>query len=167
MGDRHYCSKPTRAMIRRPMLFLLLLSSACVSPSTLLVNRDGRVIRCATTGYGYGVAGAIAIGAAQSAHNACVRDAQRLGFVKLPEAFAGINFDPKARPLKITNVTSPAQEAGIRKDDVLLELDETKVEDAFGVLQQMSKKQVGEALTVKIERNGKTIEFVYNAGQRP
>ena len=34
-------------------------------------------------------------------------------------------------------------------------------------LQKMSKKQVGDVLRVKIERNGKTIEFVYNAGQRP
>ena len=85
----------------------------------------------------------------------------------MPEAFAGIYVEPKARPLKIANVTSPAQEAGIQKDDVLLELDGTKIEDTFGVLQKMSKKQVGDVLRVKIERNGKTIEFVYNAGQRP
>jgi len=154
-------------MIRCLILFWLLLSSGCVSPSTLLVNRDGQVFRCATTGYGYGIAGAIAIGAAQSAHDACVRDAQRVGFIKLPEAFAGIYFDPKARPLRVENVTSPAQEAGIQKDDVLLELDGTKIENAFGVLQQMSKKQVGDVLRVRIARNGKPIEFVYKVGQRP
>jgi len=107
------------------------------------------------------------MGAAQSAHDTCVRDAQRVGFIKLPEAFAGIYFDPKARPLRVANVTTPAQEAGIQKDDVLLELDGTKIEDAFGVLQQMSKKQVGDVLRVKIERNGKPIDFVYNAGPRP
>ena len=96
-----------------------------------------------------------------------MRDAQRIGFIKLPEAFAGIEFDPKARPLRVANVIIPAQEAGIQKDDVLLEFDGTKIEDAFGFLQQMSKKQVGDVLRLTMERNGKPIDFVYKAGQRP
>ena len=57
------------------VLFVSLLSCfvvACTNPSTLLVNREGNVMRCATTGYGYGLAGAIAISAAEAAHSRCV-----------------------------------------------------------------------------------------------
>jgi hypothetical protein len=43
------------------LLALLITAVGCVTPSTMMVNREGKVVRCATAGYGYGVAGAIAM----------------------------------------------------------------------------------------------------------
>ena len=91
---------PMRILI----VFLIVLLLGCTTPSTLLVNRDGKVVRCAATRYGYGLAGAIAIGAAQSAHSGCVTDARRLGFAEIPDASVGVESQFQKTPLTVAVV---------------------------------------------------------------
>jgi len=74
-----------------------VLLTGCVSPSAMLVNRQGQTMRCATTGGGYGIAGAIAISAANRSYNACVSDYQRIGFVKLPDTTLGNFYNTQHR----------------------------------------------------------------------
>ena len=74
------------------VLFLSMLSvCACVTPSTMLVNREGKVTRCSSYGYG----NAIAIGTAAQMHDQCVRDARMIGFVPLSRVSLGFFAESK------------------------------------------------------------------------
>jgi hypothetical protein len=68
--------------------------------------------------------------------------------------------------LRITDVRGTAAEAGVRKGDILTELDGNKVNEALSVFRIMSTKQPGDHLTVKVLRGGKRLDFVYNVMQR-
>jgi hypothetical protein len=139
-------------------LFLVLTTAvACVTPSTMMVNREGKVVRCATTGYGYGVAGAIAMSVAQQSHDRCVRDAQILGFVPFPTATLGFDADPKSQPMRIIAVKENAQAAGLRPGDLLLEVESQPVESFFSVITIMNTKKPGDLVAVKIQRDDQVL----------
>lgn len=124
-----------------------------------MIGRNGDGVRCATTGYGYGIAGAVAMGAAQSSHDSCVRDLQKLGYVKLPEAFLGITVQPKIMPAAITEVAGPAEQVGLLQGDILTEVDGKRVNDPFVLFQVMSKKKAGDEVPLKINRSGAPMDF--------
>jgi membrane-associated protease RseP (regulator of RpoE activity) len=139
-------------------LFVLLTTAvACVTPSTIMVNREGKVVRCATTGYGYGVAGAIAMSTAQQSHDRCVKDAQILGFVPFPPATLGFDADTKSHPMRIIAVKENAEAAGLRPGDLLLEVDSKPVETFFSVITIMNTKKPGDRVAVKIQRDDQVL----------
>jgi len=56
---------------------------------------------------------------------------------------------------------SPADKAGIKKEDIITELDNQKVKNTKGGLAAIiGKKKVGEKINVKIWRNGETIKLI-------
>ena len=56
---------------------------------------------------------------------------------------------------------SPADKAGIKKEDIIVELDNQKIKDVKGGLAAIiSQKKVGEKISVKIWRKGETIELI-------
>lgn len=71
------------------LCFISIVASGCVTPSTMMVNREGKVMRCSSYGYGYGVMGAIATSTAEQTHAQCVRDAKIVGFVPIPVTALG------------------------------------------------------------------------------
>lgn len=132
---------------------LLTTVVGCVTPSTMMVNREGKVVRCATAGYGYGVAGAIAMSTAQQSHDRCVKDAQVLGFVPFPTATLGFDADTKSRPMRIIAVKENAEAAGLRAGDLLLEVDSKPIENFFSVITIMNTKKPGDRVDIKIQRD--------------
>jgi hypothetical protein len=61
--------------------------AGCIPPSTLLVNDEGNVSRCASYGTGgYGME------TAASLHTSCVTDMKELGDVPLPPVRMGVNY---------------------------------------------------------------------------
>jgi PDZ domain-containing protein len=133
--------------------FLMLTASACVTPSTMLVNREGKVIRCASYGYGWGVAGAIAIGTAEQMHDSCVRDAGMIGFIPVPKAAFGFNVDTKTSPLRIIQVGSNAAAAGMRIGDVLLNAGSRPLNHPFDLFQFLNSKKPGDRVVVTVQRD--------------
>ena len=139
-------------------LFLLVVAG-CTTPSTVLVNAEGKAVRCATTGYGYGLAGAIAMGAAQSSHDSCVRDMQRLGYSPLPDAFLGLNLERSAPYGRIKAVTGPAKDVGIVPTDIVLEIGGEKVLSDFDGFKFLGAKRPGEKIQVKVKRGEEEMIF--------
>jgi S1-C subfamily serine protease len=95
-----------------------------------------------------------------------VRDAESKGFVKLSNAVAGITVDWKAKPLRIVEVRGTAIEAGVRNGDILMELDGNKIAEPLSIFILMATKQPGDQLKVRVMRDGRPLDFVYNAMQR-
>lgn len=118
----------------------------------MLVNREGRVIRCSAYGYGLGLPGAIAMGTAEQIHDACVRDAGLIGFIPVPTAAFGFNVDPKNSPLKVIQVGSNAAAAGMRLGDVLVEADSRPLTHPFDLFHFLSNKRPGDRVVVKVQR---------------
>lgn len=96
----------------------------------------------------------------------CVKDAERKGFVKLSDAVAGIAVDWTAKPLRIVSVRGTAADAGVRRGDILIELDGREITEPFSILRVMSKKRPGDKLSVKVFRADRHLYFAYNVMQR-
>ena len=54
---------------------------------------------------------------------------------------------------------SPADNAGMRKGDIIKEIDKNKVEGPAQISEYIHKKQVGNSVTITINRNGKLIQI--------
>jgi S1-C subfamily serine protease len=53
----------------------------------------------------------------------------------------------------------PAQKAGLKADDVILQLGEHKVKDIYGYMDALNKFKKGDTTTVVISRGGEKKEF--------
>ena len=98
--------------------------------------------------------------------DSCVGDAESKGFVKLSNAVAGITVDWKAKPLRVIEVRGTAAEAGVRNGDILVELDGSTIVEPLSIFMLMGSKQPGDELKVKVMRDGRPLNFVYNVMPR-
>ena len=98
----------------------MFLFVGCATPSMMLVNDRGQVIRCASYGYGY-------VGAPMAAviNDQCVRDYQKIGYVQLPDVKIGVYADFGQGRGTVTKVTAgdPAELVGMKVGDVITEFD--------------------------------------------
>ncbi len=67
-------------------------------------------------------------------------------------------FDGKGMRIDGVSEEKPAQKAGLQKGDVVIQLGDNPITDMMGYMKALSKFNEGDTTTVKIERNGKTIE---------
>lgn len=65
--------------MKTAIFMLLLMLSGCVSESTMLTNKDGKVFQCA--GWGFGVIGAPV---AMAQHADCMKKAHAAGYSETP-----------------------------------------------------------------------------------
>jgi len=74
-----------------------------------------------------------------------------------------------ARGVLIQNVEpkSPAEKAGLKRGDVILEADEMAVGDSYDVVMRVSKKKKGDMISLLIWREGKTFRKVTRLAARP
>src|SRR6185503_2139024 len=113
-------------------------------PTVSFIDREGNTLSCSSEN-----------------RESCIRNAERKGFVKLPESIAGITIDGKAIPLLIIDVKGTAAEAGVRKGDILIELDGREITEPFSIVRIMSTKQLGDKLAVKVSRANRQLYFTY------
>jgi len=153
-------------MILAAAIFLAGLASGCVTPSTLLVNREGKIMRCAAHGWG----NAIAIGTAEQIHDSCVRDARLVGFIPLPQTGLGVHF-VKDPPLSIVRPEPNAYAAGVREGDILIELDSKPIKEPFSLMQILNTKKPGDRVGMKVQRGGSvlplTVELIRREDMSP
>jgi membrane-associated protease RseP (regulator of RpoE activity) len=143
---------------------LAFIIAGCTTPSTMLVNREGKVMRCAAMGYG----NLVAIGIADQMHSRCVEDARIVGFVPIPMATLGFHGDMKNNnPMRVIEVNGQnAQAAGLRVGDVILEIDSKPVETYFAVINIMNTKKVGDRVSVKVRRDQEVLPLTIVAAAR-
>lgn len=74
-----------------------------------------------------------------------------------------------ARGALITNIESgsPADKAGLKKEDIILEFDGKKIENMKDLPLIVAKTPVGEEVKVNILRDGKTMEMKLTVGEMP
>lgn len=61
----------------------------------------------------------------------------------------------------------PAAKAGLKVGDIVLSMDDQKVDDTTKLMARIAAKAPGEKIKLEVYRNGKTQVFIVSAGQRP
>ncbi len=119
------------------------------NPSIKMVNSEGKVYPCAANG--------------MSENNTCVQDMEKAGYVRIPDVVWGVHMASwDASPAKVQRMDmgSPAEIAGIKKGDVIRQLDKQPVSNAKQILAIMATKKVGDTLLAHVERGKKQIELL-------
>lgn len=143
-------------MYRLYLLLAVLLLTACAAPSTLLVNSQGKVQRCAAYGAGW-----LGTPTAFKIHESCVDDMKKLGYMELPDVLLGvIAKDWSASPLVVSQVNdrTPAQAVGLQPGDILKEMDGQPIATFNDLMTLLMTKQPGDVLKVKLDRDGHELE---------
>jgi S1-C subfamily serine protease len=133
----------------------LLLCAGCATPSSLMVNSEGRLYRCAASGWGW-------IGAplADSIHDRCVSDFKKLGYWELPDRTTGMRL-PLTAPFRVLSFepNSSAASVGIQVGDVVTTVGDRPATTLRDIHDALKAGGVGDPIRVIVEREGKAIEF--------
>jgi len=128
-----------------------------------LVNLRGQVVgvnsAIATTGgVANGEAGSIGVGFAIPMEQVRVTANQILetGEARYPVIGASVNTVPDKKGAHIVEVNAgtPAEEAGLKKDDLVIAVDGKRVQDSIGLIVAIRTHQPGETITLTYLRNG-------------
>jgi len=100
---------------------------------------------------------------AVGAHERCVEDMKRLGFMELSRVFWGVKkfsswTNSPARVLEVID-GSPAAISGVKAGDVIVAMDGKAVATPKDVMQLIGTKQPGDRLQANISRDGKTLDI--------
>ncbi|MFH0887896.1 MAG: PDZ domain-containing protein [Planctomycetota bacterium] len=78
------------------------------------------------------------------------------------DAWLGIVGKPAANGVEVTDlyVNSPVSQSGIKKGDVIIECDSTKIVDTESLLSAISLKKAGDTIKIKFVRQEETIEII-------
>ena len=92
-------------------------------------------------------------------------------FAKLPkkgEGFLGVGTEDTDDGLRVKKVgrESPAEEAEIKKGDLLLEMNGEKLENKEGFQAQLAEMAPGDKVKLSIKRDGKELEIELKLGER-
>lgn len=83
-----------------------------------------------------------------------------VSYVMIGKRAAALNELPEGALVREVINGSPAQESGIKVDDIITKIDGRKLtEEEGGLAPIISKKKVGDIVTVTVSRDGKTIEL--------
>jgi putative serine protease PepD len=142
-----------------------LQTDAAINPGNSggpLVNLRGEVVgvnsAIATMGGFAGSAGNIGVGFAIPMEQVKVTAAQivRTGEARYPVIGAEVNTGSRANGAEIVSVGAgtPAQRAGLREGDVVLEVDGKPVGDGIGLIVAIRSHQPGERIELTVRRDG-------------
>jgi hypothetical protein len=141
------------------LVALCLLTSAatvagCVTPSMLLINDQGQVIRCSAQGWGY-------VGApmAQMAQESCVKDYKKVGYYELPDVVVGFIFEPGSTRIKSVTAGSAAEEVGVRAGDLVTQIDGRAIRNNRDLADLLAHWKAGDMLVIDVTRGAETLEF--------
>jgi serine protease Do len=90
------------------------------------------------------------------------------GFGGAPTPYLGIEIDREGENCKITKVIpkTPAAEAGLKEDDVILKFAGDKVDGPADLAPLLRKKKIGDAITVEVQRGKDTVKLTVKLGKR-
>ena len=136
-----------------------------------LFNLDGEVIGINTAIWGPGQSGSIGIGFAIPSNSASHVISQLIEFGETKRGWLGVRIQevtkeiaeveklkkPEGALVASVSENSPADKAGIKAGDIILEFDEKSVDTMRALPKLVAKTKVGKRVTVKIWRNQKLI----------
>jgi S1-C subfamily serine protease len=152
----------------------LIQTDAAINPGNsggALVNSDGQVLGInsmiySTSGSNAGIGFAIPGDTALNIAKQLIEN----GVAKTP--FIGIEMGENTTDIKgvyIQSVTPgyPAEKAGIKAGDIITSFAGTAVESPLDLFSQIITQNVGDQVTVKVNRNGESIELTLIIGEKP
>ena len=136
-----------------------------------LFNLDGEVIGINTAIWGLGQSGSIGIGFAIPSNSASHVISQLIEFGETKRGWLGVRIQevtkeiaeveklikPEGALVASVSENSPADKAGIKAGDIILEFDEKSVDTMRTLPKLVAQTKVGKRVTVKIWRNQKLI----------
>ena len=150
-----------------------------------LVNMTGQVIgiNTAVAGSGQNIGFAIPINDV----NGLIKQVLKSG--RFDRSYLGVRYIPltnsTAKELKISTAQgayvapaveggppsiipdSPADKAGLREKDIITEVDGTKIDSTHSLSSLVGRKSVGEKVSLKVIRDGKTVNLTATVGAAP
>ncbi len=152
----------------------LIQTDAAINPGNsggALVNSDGKVLGInsmiySTSGSNAGIGFAIPGDTALNIAKQLIEN----GVAKTP--FIGIEMGENITDIKgvyIQSVTSgyPADKAGIKAGDIITAFDGTAVASPLDLVSQIITRNVGDQVTVSVNRNGESVELILIIGKKP
>ena len=136
-----------------------------------LFNLDGEVIGINTAIWGPGQSGSIGIGFAIPSNSASHVISQLIEFGETKRGWLGVRIQevtkeiaeveklkkPEGALVASVSENSPADKAGIKAGDIILEFDEKSVDTMRALPKLVARTKVGKRVTIKIWRNQKLI----------
>ncbi|MCL6087533.1 MAG: trypsin-like peptidase domain-containing protein, partial [Actinobacteria bacterium] len=144
----------------------LIQTDAAINPGNSggpLVNSSGQVMGIntmifSTSGTNAGIGFAIPSDTALNIANQIMK----YGKARIP--FIGIQMGANTTNVKGVYVKSvvagePAEKAGIKQGDIIIEFDNEKIETPYQLLAGILRHNVGDNVNIKVSRNGKILDF--------
>lgn len=144
----------------------LIQTDAAINPGNSggpLVNSSGQVMGIntmifSTSGTNAGIGFAIPSDTALNIANQIMK----YGKARIP--FIGIEMGVNTTNIKGVYVKSvvagePAEKAGIKQGDIIIEFDNEKIETPYQLLAGILRHNVGDNVNIKVSRNGKILDF--------
>jgi S1-C subfamily serine protease len=159
----------------------LIQTDAAINPGNSggpLVNTKGEVIAINTAKmpYAHGIGFAVPINIAKSIMNELIQNGRvtnrpwiGIASIKITKQLAHYYQLPVVDGVLIAQVEpySPADDAGLRKGDIIEEIDSNRINDPFQVSSQVRKKHVRDQILMVVNRYGRRFDVPLQLQARP
>jgi S1-C subfamily serine protease len=173
-------SSLNRSIQARSGVLELIQTDAAINPGNSggpLVNTKGQVIAINTANmpYAQGIGFAVPVNTAKSILKELIEKGRvtrpwiGVASMKVTPQLARFYGLPSTEGALIAQVEpySPADDAGLRKGDIIEGIDGTRIEDPTQIASHVRKKQVNDQLTLTVNRYGRQLQVPIQVDERP
>jgi S1-C subfamily serine protease len=173
-------SSLNRSIQARSGVLELIQTDAAINPGNSggpLVNTKGQVIAISTANmpYAQGIGFAVPVNTAKSILKELIEKGRvtrpwiGVASMKLTPQLARYYGLPSTEGALIAKVEpySPADDAGLRKGDIIEGIDGNRIEDPSQIASHVRKKQVNDQLTLTVNRYGRQLQVPIQVDERP
>jgi S1-C subfamily serine protease len=173
-------SSLNRSIQARTGVLDLIQTDAAINPGNSggpLINTKGEVVAINTANmpYAQGIGFAVPVNTAKEILKELVEKGKvsrpwiGIASIKVTPRVARYYGLPSREGALVAGVEpySPADDAGLRRGDVIEEIDGARVEDPSQISEQVRKKKVNEKLTVTVNRYGRQLQLGVQVDERP
>jgi serine protease Do len=173
-------SSLNRSIQTRNGVLELIQTDAAINPGNSggpLVNTKGEVIAISTANmpYAQGIGFAVPANTAKSILRELIEKGRvtrpwiGIASMKITPQLARYYGLPASEGALVAQIEpySPADDAGLRKGDVIEQIDGSKVEDPTQIASRVRGKQVNERLTLTVNRYGRQLQVPVQVDERP
>lgn len=173
-------SSLNRSIQTRSGVLELIQTDAAINPGNSggpLVNTKGEVIAINTANmpYAQGIGFAVPANTAKAILKELIENGKvarpwiGIASMKVTPQLARYYRLPSSEGALVAGVEpySPADDAGLRKGDIIEQIDGDRVEDPSQIISHVRKKQVNERLTLTVNRYGRQLQVPVQVDERP
>lgn len=173
-------SSLNRSIQTRSGVLELIQTDAAINPGNSggpLVNTKGEVVAISTANmpYAQGIGFAVPANSAKAVLNELIEKGKvtrpwiGIASMKVTPQLARYYGLPAREGALVAGVEpySPADDAGLRRGDIIEEIDGSRIEDPSQIASQVRKKQPNQQLTLTVNRSGRQLQVPVQVDERP